>query len=160
MVLCAGAATLALAAVPATAQYQWRDTAGRMVFSDQPPPASVDPKRIVKAPTAPLPLEAQAAPAAAATAGAAKAAPTVAERELAYRKRQAEQAEQEKKAAEESRRKLDLARACADTQADIRSLESGQRISRINAAGEREFLAEAERAQRLKDARKNVGERC
>ncbi|MBA3479925.1 MAG: hypothetical protein H0T52_16230, partial [Lautropia sp.] len=84
----------------------------------------------------------------------------LAERDLAYRKRLAEKAEQEKKALEASQRQLELAKACTDTQSDIRSLESGQRISRTNAAGDREFLSEAERAERLKDARKNVGERC
>jgi hypothetical protein len=72
----------------------------------------------------------------------------------------AERAEQEKKAAEAAERQLKLAKACADAQGDIRSLESGQRISRINAAGEREFLSDAERGERLKNARRSVSERC
>ena len=72
----------------------------------------------------------------------------------------AERAEQEKKAAEAVERDTKLAKACDDARGDIRSLESGQRNSRINAAGEREFLSEAERAQRLKNARVNVSERC
>ena len=75
-------------------------------------------------------------------------------------RRAAERAEQEKKAAEASERQLQLAKACTDAQGDILSLESGQRISRINAAGEREFLSDAERAERLKNARRSVSERC
>jgi hypothetical protein len=167
------------------AQYQWRDDRGRMVYSDLPPPASVAPNRIIRAPQSPPvpPLETQAgqdkagaaqdqagaAPAGVASVAAARAAAAPgsgdaqlsnADREMAWRKRMADRAEEEKKAAEASRRKTELARACSDAQGDIRSLESGQRISRINAAGEREFLSDSERMQRLAAARKSVGERC
>ena len=79
---------------------------------------------------------------------------------MASRKRAADRAAEEKKAAEEASRKIQLARACSDAQGNIRMLESGQRISRVNAAGEREFLSDSERMQRLTEARKNVGERC
>jgi hypothetical protein len=178
LALTAAATALTLFGAPVAAQYQWRDAGGRMVFSDLPPPASVAPGRVISAPSvkreaaAPAGLGAAKAAAAAApaagtgtTAGVSVAAAadsnqSLADRELAYRKRLAERAEQEKKAEEESRRSLEVAKACADTQADIRSLESGQRISRINAAGEREFISDAERAERLSSARKNVGQRC
>ncbi len=153
----------------AAAQYQWRDDRGRMVYSDQPPPASVAPARIIKAPEPP-PAAAMVRDPVAAAAPAAKpgivavdadpAPATAADQELAFRKRMAERAEQEKKAAEAADRELKLAKACADAQGDIRSLESGQRISRINAAGEREFLSEAERTERLRNARKSVSDRC
>jgi hypothetical protein len=83
-----------------------------------------------------------------------------ADRELAFRKRAAEQAEREKQAAQALRQKTEMAKACADSRGDIRTLESGQRISRIGAGGEREFLSDAERSDRLKEARKSVGERC
>ena len=184
--LAAAAAMLGMAGGAAAVQYQWRDDRGRMVFSDQPPPASVAPVRIIKAPASAqsAPAATDAVPAAAGTgAGSTAAAPvaaakagngagngagvsevspaeSIADRELAFRKRMAERAEQEKKAAEAAERDTKLAKACDDARGDIRSLESGQRISRINAAGEREFLSEAERAQRLKNARVNVSERC
>src|SRR5690606_33768471 len=93
--------------------------------------------------------------------GRAGVAPlSAAEREMAWRKRMDERAASEKKAAEESKRSMELAQACSDAQADIRLLESGQRIQRVNAAGEREFLSDDERRERLADARKRVGERC
>jgi hypothetical protein len=178
ILLASAAILMATAGAAGATQYQWRDAGGRMVFSDQPPPASVPPARILKAPAR---VAAAAAPPAggAGAAGAAGASPaspppaaspatapstggasSAADQELAFRKRMEERAEQEKKAAEAAERQLKLARACADAQGDIRALESGQRISRINAAGEREFLSDAERAQRLSSARKSVSERC
>ncbi len=156
------------------AQYQWRDGKGRMVYSDLPPPASVSPDRIIRAPSLP-PARPPEAPSAAAAAdpgaanaaapagtvpGAAAAPLPAAEREMAWRKRADERAAAEKKAAEESKRSMELAQACSDAQADIRLLESGQRIQRVNASGEREFLSDDERRERLANARKRVGERC
>ena len=174
LAIAAAVATLAHAGAAAAAQYQWRDAQGRMVYSDLPPPATIAPDRIIKAPAprsgvaAPLIQAPATAPPAAppiAAAGpraavAVDASQTIADRELAYRKRTAEREEREKKALEESRRKFELAQACTDAKGDIRSLESGQRISRIDAAGERTFLSDGERAERLKAARKSVGERC
>lgn len=172
--LATAAALLGMAGSASAVQYQWRDERGRMVYSDQPPPASVAPARIIKAP-APAPVATNAtapaaadggnalraaAPAAAPAVAKDPAATTIADQELAFRKRMAERAEAEKKAAEAAEREMKLARACADAKGDIRSLESGQRISRINESGEREFLSEAERQQRLQDARRSISERC
>ena len=173
------AATIALALVAGTAgaaQYQWRDAKGRMVYSDLPPPSSVAPDRIIRAPAVVAAEPAKVAPVAAASPGASPAAtagapnapasaPSIAglsnaDREMAWRKRAADRAAEDKKAAEAANRKTELARACSDAQGNIRSLESGQRISRSNTAGEREFLSDAERVQRLAQARKNVGENC
>lgn len=179
-IVAATAAMTFAGATAAAAQYQWRDSQGRMVYSDLPPPPSVAPSRIIRAPEAPRGADPSAVPpgqnpAAQAATGAgvqpvtaARSSPpaasdaglSIADREMAYRKRLADRAEDEKKAMEASRRKLELARACNDARGDIRSLESGQRISRINAAGEREFLSDAERSERMSAARKSVSERC
>lgn len=151
------------AAGPAAAQHQWRDTQGRMVFSDQPPPAAVSADRIVRsaAPTVAAPTAAGTAALAPLKAAAAAAAlPSLSDRDLAWRKRMAESEEQEKKAAEATSRKLALVQACDDIKGTIRSLESGQRVTRVTASGEREFIADAERLQRLAAARKSAGERC
>jgi hypothetical protein len=176
--MAAAAAVFAMAASVAVAgQYQWRDAQGRMVYSDLPPPASVPAARVVKAPAAALSATSAspssssgAAPAAAASLGspgatgtsraATPAAQSIADRDLAFRKRQADLAEAEKKAQEAAGRKLELAKACSDAQGDIRSMQSGQRISRIAANGEREFVSDRERAERLEVARKSVREHC
>ncbi len=163
-VIAATAAAFALAtASTVAAQYQWRDAKGRMVYSDLPPPASVASDQVIRAPSvAPVPVApASAAPVPAANAPVANGTgPSLADREMAARKRAADLAAEQKKTAEEATRKTQLARACSDAQGNIRMLESGQRISRVNAAGEREFISDTERMQRLTEARKSVGERC
>jgi hypothetical protein len=166
LAIAAAVALCTLAGAAQAVQYQWRDDKGRMVYSDLPPPASVTPDRIVRAP-GPRPSDATPAPAAAtdpasdsAPQAVAAAPQSAAEREMAWRKRAEERAEAEKKAAEEAQRKLELAKACSDAQADLRLLESGQRIQRVNSAGEREFLSDDERRERLAATRKRVGERC
>lgn len=167
----AGAAGSAVAA-----QYQWRDAKGQMVYSDLPPPSSIPPDRIIQGPSIlPVePVQAESTPdsnatkvatagssnAGTAVPGSGAAGLTLADRDMAGRKQAAELAAVEKKAAEEAGQKNQLARACGDAQANIRMLESGQRISRVNATGEREFLSDNERMQRLTEARKNVSERC
>ena len=103
-----------------------------------------------------------AAPAAAvrtAAVGAPKA-PTVADQEMAYRKRLAEKAEAEQKQlakAEEDRRQ---ARACNDGKASLRALESGQRISRTTESGEHEFISDAERESRIRSLRSDLASHC
>lgn len=166
----------ALAAGPAAAQYQWRDASGTMHFSDRPPPASVHTRDVVRQPG---PRAASAAPAAPAVAAAATAAtnrseaqpapdkplasgasPTAADRELAFRKRQLERAQAERKLAERSEQLERQARACDEARAYQRTLESGMRIAQVDAHGEREFLSEQARAQRLATVRRDLQEHC
>ncbi|MFN9775739.1 MAG: DUF4124 domain-containing protein, partial [Burkholderiales bacterium] len=84
---------VALAAAPhASAQYQWRDANGRMVYSDMPPPASVPPSAVQRAPARQTPAgtsggsgataSAPAAPAAAPAAAAADAGRAVRKRRM------------------------------------------------------------------------------
>lgn len=93
-------------------------------------------------------------------AQAARREPSMADREMAFRKRQAERAEAEQKqlAQVESARKT--ARACDDARANLRSLESGQRISRTNEDGERVFLTDEERESRLRELRSDIASGC
>lgn len=182
MLASASAALMLGAAGPAAAQYQWRDAQGRMVYSDLAPPTSIEPSQIIRVPelrrvAAPKSIAnpPAAADATAATPGAPPAlkpaagaapvtttAPTasLADRDMAYRKRLAEQIEAEKKAAADQAKKIELAKACDDARGDIRLMESGQRVTRVNASGEREFLTDRERGERLAAARRNIGERC
>lgn len=113
---------------------------------------------------APVPTTTASIHPAGGAAGAAGAAgmkpPTVADREMAFRKRQAEQAEAEQKTlakAEDDRRQ---AQACDDGKASLRSLESGQRISRTNENGEREFIPDGEREARIRQLRSDLASRC
>jgi hypothetical protein len=163
--------SIALAAVlvsaPAWAQYQWREANGRMVYSDLPPPASVAPSAVLRTPT--RTTDAQAATATevprdggapAANTKAASAAPSLNDRELDYRKRRLERADAERKAAETAAQAKRQAAACDDARAEIRALESGQRIARVDERGERQILDDTQRASRLDAARQSVQENC
>jgi len=85
---------------------------------------------------------------------------TLAERDAAFRKRQQERAEAERKAAEQAQRNAKLAQVCDDRRTDLRTLESGARISRVEANGERAFLSDDEIARRRDQLTKALAEDC
>lgn len=85
---------------------------------------------------------------------------TAADRELAFRKRQLERAEAERKLVERAAHVERQARACEEVRASQRTLESGMRLAQVDARGEREFLSEQARAQRLDAVRRDVQDLC
>ena len=93
-------------------------------------------------------------------APAASAAPSLAERELAFRKRRLDAAQADSKRAEQRARAERAAHACDDSRSAQRALESGMRVARVAESGEREFLGEAERAARLAALRRDIAEQC
>jgi hypothetical protein len=153
---------MAIALAPvAHAQYKWRDANGRIVYSDLPPPATVAPDALLKAPGLRPPSERNGIPAAAGGAVSAPAAATsTADRELEFRKRRLERAESERKAAGDAAKARQVAAACEETRNELRTLESGMRMSRLNERGEREFVDDEQRAARLESAKKASREHC
>jgi hypothetical protein len=133
-------------------QYKWVDEKGRTQYGDTPPPGA-------KA-TRLRPPPPGSAPAPAAGAPAAKGPMTAAEKEADFRKRQLE--------AEKEREKQDLAardaaqnrETCERAREYVRVIESGQRITRTDAKGERYFLDDAQRADELAKARSVVSQAC
>ncbi len=154
----AGVALLCLAvALPATAQWAWRDDAGRTVYSDRPPPPSVRKEQILRQPAA----GALAAPAAPAPAAAPAAAPrTLAEQEQAFRKRQQERAEAEKKQAEEQALAARRQQECERARGYLRQLEDGVRIARVDAQGNQVILDDAQRSAEITRARELIAASC
>jgi hypothetical protein len=150
--LCLGA--LALTSLLAHAQYSWIDDKGSRVFSDRPPPPGTPLDRILKTPRGlePRPALLEANPAA--PAAAAKAAPTLAEKEEDFRKRNAQRDTDEKKAAQEASNKAAKLENCGIARETERAANSGMRMSRVDEKGEKVFLTDEERAQRLERARK------
>lgn len=143
------AALLAAFAVNATAQWQWIDRDGRKVFSDQAPPPDIPERNILRQPGG----RARAAePAPAASAASAAPAPVAplrpASRDgvLEERKKQADAEAEAKRKAEEEKYQKTRADNCARARQAKASLDSGMRIARINAAGERVFMDEQARA--------------
>lgn len=156
------AAVLAFSAAGSWAQWQWLDKDGRKVFSDRAPGAEIPEKNILKrpsglrpAPAAPV-VAAEDAAAAPGAPAAAPAAPASAakgagvDKDLEAKKKQAAEADAAKRKADEDRIAKAKADNCARAKQAKATFESGMRVSRTNAAGEREVMDEAARAAEVK----------
>lgn len=150
----------------ALAQWQWVDKDGRKVFSDQPPPTSIPDKNILRRPgkSVPAPAEptaAASAPAGTAT-GTAQAAPklTGKDKALEDKKKQQDAAAQEARKAEEERQARTRAENCERAKSAKASYDSGVRIGRTNAKGEREVLDDAARAVDVKRLQGLIDTEC
>jgi len=151
----------------ASAQYVWLDENNKKHYSDQPPPASVPNKRILKTPrnrpainiNESTPTDkASGASTGAAAATKPQAPMSTAEKNADFNKRKMEQAEKDKKADNEKKRADAKAQNCERARSAQRSLSSGERIARMGKSGEREFMGDEERAresQTVQDALKD-----
>ena len=153
-------ALLAVLALPAQAQWRWRDKAGHVTASDLPPPRDIPDKDILQRPDAARRAAAAgpAAPASAASAALTAAAP--ADPELETRRRAAEQQKQAKAKADDERLAAQRAENCRRARSAVTTFESGQRIARTNDRGEREFLDDRARADELRRAQDIVASDC
>ena len=144
----------------ASAQWQWTDKDGRKVFSDRAPPAEVLEKNILKRPggrnTSPattLATETVTAPAAVASAPQGSAsAPKLSgvDKELADKKKRAEETEIAKRKTEEERVLKAKVENCARAKQAKSNFDSGTRIARTNEKGEREIMDDAARTVEIK----------
>lgn len=150
-----------LAAGAAQAQIKCWNEGGKRVCGDAPPAgAKVTTLKGASAPAEPA-ASAKDGAKDAKDAKAAKRGPlTPAEQEQEYRKRQAESQKAadkqaaERKDAEAKRENCDRAREA------LRSFESGGRVARTDAKGERYFLDDAQIAQETAKARQIAQESC
>lgn len=86
---------------------------------------------------------------------------SLAESEVDFRKRQTEGAEAQKKAEAKAAEVAQRREACDRAQTYLRSLQEGQRISRIDPkTGERVFLEDADRAAEVTRARNVADANC
>jgi hypothetical protein len=167
-------AALALAALltlsvshTASAQWKWKDKGGRVQYSDLPPPPSVSDADILqrpsgtsaKAPPAFAPNSAQAA-AAAMAASAASGPANAVEPELEAKRRKAAEEETAKRRAEEEKQAAARAENCQRAKAQLRALDDGLRMARVNTKGEREVLDDKGRAEESKRARDVISSDC
>jgi hypothetical protein len=157
-----------LCVLPAVASAQWMylDKEGRKVYSDKAPPPDIPAKNILRQPG--MRAAAAAEPEAAASAPAvAKAAPAASapkisgkDKALEEKKKQAEAAEAEKKKAQAE----EVAKAQADNCSRARqakaTFDSGMRVARVNAKGEREFMDDNQRAAEVKRLETVIARDC
>ncbi len=137
----------------AHAQYAWIDEKGVRQFSDRPPPPSTPAHRILKAPGRSLPPAPGAEPAPGAAA-AAMGPKTLAQREQDYVERSKMREEQDKKDAAQVQRRRELAENCQAARDMRAQVESGIRIAKVGAGGERSFMSDQEKTVQLARANK------
>ena len=143
LLILAGMSAVAVAQV-----YSWRDASGKMHYSDTPPPG-VDAKKL-HAPGAQTGSSSQTG-----TAGR-----SFAEQDLSFRKRKMDADKARAKADQERIAAEDAKRNCEDARMQLNALESGQRMSRVNASGERIPLDDDMRDQEIEKAKKAVQSWC
>jgi hypothetical protein len=140
------------------AQWQWLDKDGRKVFSDRAPPPGIPDKNILKrpggarvAPTLANQENADLTPSTLAPAQASASAPKIngVDKELADKKKKAEQEEAAKRKAEDDKLAKAKADNCTQAKQAKASYDSGVRLARVNKQGEREILDDATRASEV-----------
>ena len=156
-----------LIALPAAAQWKWRDKGGHVQYSDLPPPPGTADADVLARPSAsmrrgtPATVAPTAAPASAAVATATASSPRAADPELEAKRKKAEaevaarnKAEQERVAA----LKLDN---CSRARAQMSTLQSGIRLATTNAkTGEREFMDDKQRADETRRVQEVISNDC
>lgn len=148
-------------AVASAQLYRWVDGDGRVHYTNTPPPAGVKSRTLAapaRAPVSPA-TNGDSVPDAAAK-DAAKGPLTPAEQEQAFRKRQMEAQKAAEKAEAERKESVAKSENCERAREHLRTLESGQRVSRTNAQGEREYIDDAARARETESARRAVSDWC
>ena len=158
----AAAFSIALA-LPAQAQWKWRDKGGQTQYSDlPPPPGTADQDILLRPNSGQRKAVAAAVPASGASAatGAPLLMPKASEPELEAKRRKAEQDEAAKKKTEDERFAAAKADNCVRARSQLRSLDDGLRMARTNDKGEREVLDDKGRAEESRRARDVVASDC
>lgn len=128
---------------------KWVDSNGKVHYSDQPPPPDAKPKT--------LRSFSDTQDSASSSVAATK---TIAEREADLKKEQKAKNETADKAAQK-KAVADAQKAnCDAAQQNMRALQDGIRMMEINAKGERSYLDDAQREQRLAKAQKDISTYC
>jgi hypothetical protein len=135
----------------AFAQYVWLNEKGIKQYSDQPPPATVPQSRILKTPSGGASRPSSTEAAAASQTGAPLSS---AEKNADFVKRRTEQAEKDKKAAEDAKLASAKAKNCERAREYQRTLESGQRIANTDGNGERHYLSDEQRTREVRDTQR------
>ena len=161
-------------ASPAQAQWKWRDAGGRIQYSDRPPPPGIADRDVlvrpapaavvsgavrgalVSGPTA----SASAVATAPAAASAAASAAARSDPALEAKRRDAERAEAARQKLETDKVAAAQAENCQRARTQLRTLDDGMRIARVNQNGEREYLDDSARAAETARARSVIASDC
>jgi Domain of unknown function (DUF4124) len=154
-------ATLAL---PASAQWKWRDKNGVVQYSDLPPPPGIPQHDVLQRSNTGRQGISPTAPAAVAAAGSASAVKGGTDPELEAKRRKVEQEKSDRSKAEERAQAEKIAEAkaenCTRAKGHMKSLEDGVRMARTNAKGEREVFDDKMRAEEKARTREIIASDC
>ncbi|MGD8478050.1 MAG: DUF4124 domain-containing protein [Burkholderiales bacterium] len=131
--------------------YRWVDENGQVHYSDQPPPAnarsikSLNSEGINPPPSADDEVDAE---------------PSYAQQEKAFEERQAQRAEERAEAARKKQEEEERKKNCELARSNYNTVNSGGRVMRVNAQGEREYLNDEEIDKAAAEARSNVEKWC
>ena len=148
-----------LLSTPAEAQWKWRDSRGQIHISDIPPPRDIPDKDVLQRPEVTV---RKAAPAPLAVASAAASAPAKApvDAELEERRKRTEQEQAARTEADKQKAAAVRKDNCQRAREQLATLDSGQRIARVKADGEREILDDEQRAKESRRAREVIASEC
>lgn len=161
LILCV---TLVFAANASAQMYRWVDKDGKVHYTATPPPPGTKETRTLRSPAAPPAAADDAAKDAGAQDAAAKDARkgplTPAEQEQEFRKRQLEAQKASEKAALAAKEAEVKQANCTRAREALATFESGQRIARTNAQGERYYLEDDARDREAQAARRAAQDWC
>ena len=156
-----------LIALPAAAQWKWKDKSGHVQYSDLPPPPGTAEGDILGRPSAPTrrstptSVAPAAAPGSAPVVSANASAPRAADPDLEAKRKKAEAEVAAKNKAEQERvaaMKLDN---CSRARAQMTTLKSGIRLATTNAkTGEREYMDDKQRADEQRRVQDVIAADC
>ncbi len=159
-----GAVLIASLSTPALAQWKWRDKNNQVQYSDLPPPQGVPEASILQRPAAAsrraLPAVAASSAQAAASAASGLAPSKAVEPELEAKLRKDEQDKAAKAKAEAEKLAAQKADNCNRARLQLRGLEDGLRVARVNQKGERELLDDKGRAEEVARTRETISADC
>jgi len=154
LVFALGVASTA-AIVTAHAQtYQWKDSSGRTVISDTPPPGSTKASRAVGGPPAATTESERSAE------KPLDASKSTAEKNLEFKKRQQEAKEKADKEAKEQTAAAEKRENCDRASRNLAALESNQPFATLDEKGERQLMDTSQRDQEMERARRFMAESC
>jgi hypothetical protein len=151
---------LVFTALASAQTYRWVDKDGRVHYSATPPPPGVKARTLRSPSTAPAAPAADDAAQDASAKDARKGPLTPAEQEQEFRKRQLEAQKAREKEALAVKDAEAKQENCARAREALRTFESGQRVSRTDAQGERYYLDDNAHASETEAARRAVQDWC
>ena len=128
---------------------KWVDAQGQVHYSDQPPPPQTQAKT--------LRTTSEAADSAQSGVNAVK---TLAEREAEIKKDALAKQEAADKAAKKQATADTLKANCDTAHENLRTLQSGVRLLEVDANGERSYIDDAQRQQRIEKIQQDISNNC